>query len=209
MPRDHESLVRKIEQQSALDPRLVEVLHRVDRAGFVPEQMKREAYLDRPVAIPDRQTTSQPSLIAHMIEVAAVGPDDRVLEIGTGYGYQTALLAGMAREVVTIERFKDLAETARANLRRAGIEGVEVLVGNGWEGAPERAPFDAIVVSAAATEVPPRLVEQLTEGGRLVIPVTRGASDDVWLYRKEGGSLQQVRLVTPARFVPFVQAGPE
>ena len=94
-------------------------------------------------------------------------------------------------------------------MRRAGIDGVEVIVGNGWEGAPERAPFDAIVVSAAATEVPPALEEQLTEGGRLVIPVTRGASDDVWLYRKEGGSLQQVRLVTPARFVPFVQAGPE
>ena len=209
MPRDHESLVRQIERQAALDPRIVAALQRVDRAGFVPEQLKREAYLDRPVAIPDRQTTSQPSLIAHMIEAAEIGPDDRVLEIGTGYGYQTALLAALAREVVTIERFKDLAETARANLRRAGIDGVEVIVGNGWEGAPDRAPFDAIVVSAAATEVPPALAEQLAEGGRLVIPVTRGASDDVWLYRKEGGSLQPVRLVTPARFVPFVQAGPE
>ena len=209
MPRDHESLVRQIEQRAVSDPRIVAALRRVDRADFVPEQLKREAYLDRPVAIPDRQTTSQPSLIAQMIEAASISPGDRVLEIGTGYGYQTALLAAVAGAVVSIERFPALAEAARANLGAAGIEGVEVIVGNGWEGAAERAPFDAIVVSAAAPEVPPDLADQLAEGGRLVIPVASGSTDNVWLFVKRGGSLEKVRLVTPARFVPFVKRGPE
>lgn len=209
MPRNREALVRLIEQQGLADPGIVDAFRHIDRADFVPEPLRKEAYLDRPVSIPLHQTTSQPSLIAHMIDAAAIGPGDRVLEIGTGFGFQTALLAHLAREVVTVERLNDLAQAARGNLDRAGIDNVELIVGNGWEGSSERGPFQAIVVSAAATEVPSALVEQLTEGGRLVIPVKSGGSDNVLLFVKEGDELHQKRLVTPARFVPFVQAGPE
>lgn len=208
MPRDHAALIEQIEREVA-DGRIVEAFRQTDRADFVPGQLIAEAYLDRPVAIPGRQTTSQPSLIAHMIDALALSPEDRVLEIGTGYGFQTALLARLAAGVVSVERLKDLAEAARANLARAGIDTAEVIVGNGWEGASEKGPFDAIVVSAAAAEVPSALVDQLAEGGRLVIPVSAGNSDDVWLFVKRGGMLQKVRLVTPARFVPFLREGPE
>ncbi len=208
MPRDRESLFRLIEG-SVKDPAVIQAVRATDRADFVPEQLRHEAYRDRPVTLPLGQTTSQPSLIAHMIEAAAIAPTDRVLEIGSGYGYQTALIARLAREVVSIERLSSLAEAARSNLNRAGIDNVEVIVGNGWDGVPERAPFQAMIVSAAAGSVPAALAEQLDDGGRLVIPVRVEGSDDVLLFRKDGPDLRRVRLVTPARFVPFVQAGPE
>lgn len=209
MPRSLESLAALIEREDLDDPRIAQEFRRLDRAGFVPHQLRGEAYLDRPVALPFRQTTSQPSLIARMVDAAAVKPTDRVLEIGTGYGFQTALLARLAAEVVSVERYAGLADGARANLAAAGIENAEVIVGNGWEGVAERAPFDAVVVSAAAMEVPQALIDQLVEGGRMVIPVTVGTSDDVLLFVKEGERLLRKKLVTPARFVPFVKGMPE
>ena len=209
MPRSQEALAGLIESEELSDPRIAAAFRAIDRAGFVPVELRVEAYLDRPVMIPFRQTTSQPSLIARMIDAAKVGPSDRVLEVGTGYGFQTALLASVAREVISIERFTGLARAARDNLLEAGIDNARVIVGNGWEGAPDAAPFQAIVVSAAATEVPGALVEQLDEGGRLVIPLKTAGSDDVLLFEKKGGELVRTRLVTPARFVPLVQAGPE
>jgi protein-L-isoaspartate(D-aspartate) O-methyltransferase len=209
MPRSLESLAALIEREKLEDPRIAEEFWRLDRANFVPDTLRGEAYLDRPVALPFRQTTSQPSLIARMVDAAAVGPADRVLEIGTGYGFQTALLARLAGEVVSVERYRELAAGAQTNLAAAGIANAEVLVGNGWGGVPERAPFDAIVVSAAAMEVPQALVDQLAQGGRLVIPVTVGPSDDVLLFVKEGERLLRKKLVTPARFVPFVKRDPE
>jgi protein-L-isoaspartate(D-aspartate) O-methyltransferase len=209
MPRSLESLAALIEREKLEDPRIAEEFWRLDRADFVPETLRGEAYLDRPVALPFRQTTSQPSLIARMVDAAAVGPTDRVLEIGTGYGFQTALLARLGGEVVSVERYRELAAGAQANLAAAGIANAEVLVGNGWDGVPERAPFEAIVVSAAAMEVPQALVDQLAQGGRLVIPVTVGPSDDVLLFVKEGERLLRKKLVTPARFVPFVKRDPE
>ena len=175
------------------------------REEFVPEELRREAYDDRPIPIPEGQTTSQPTLIAHMIDAAAPEPTDKVLEIGSGYGFQTALLALLADRVISVERWPLLVEAARRNLERNGIEGASVYEGDGWKGWPEEAPYDVIVVSAAAEELPAALVEQLAEGGRLVIPVKRGGSDDVVLYRKEKGKLETVRLVTPARFVPLVR----
>ncbi len=208
MPRSQEGLTRLIERDVA-DPRIVAAFRSVPREGFVPEGLKGEAYRDRPVPIPHEQTTSQPSLIARMIDAARVQGDDRVLEVGTGYGFQTALLAKLAREVISVERHAGLAEAARKNLKRAGIDNASVIVGNGWDGAPGAAPFEAIVVAAAADEVPRALVEQLAEGGRLVIPVKRGGSDDVLLFEKKEGELIEMRLVTPARFVPLVQGGPE
>jgi protein-L-isoaspartate(D-aspartate) O-methyltransferase len=140
-----------------------------------------------------------------MIDAAAPKPTDKVLEIGSGYGFQTALLALLADRVFSVERWPALAEAARLNLERNGIEGAGVYVGDGWKGWPDEAPYDVIVVSAAAEELPEALVEQLAEGGRLVIPVKRGGSDDVVLYRKSNGRLETVRLVTPARFVPLVR----
>ena len=209
MPRSHEALVRLIEKQGLSDTRIVDAFRVTDRADFVPQKFASEAYLDRPVPLPSGQTTSQPSLIAHMVDAAALGPKDTVLEIGTGFGFQTALLARVAARVVSVERLGDLAVAASDNLARAGIGNAEVIVGNGWEGAKDKAPFQAIVVSAAAVEIPEALVGQLAEGGRLVIPVKTAHSDDVLLYRKKEGELQKMRLVTPARFVPLVQAGPE
>lgn len=163
------------------------------------------AYVDRPVPLPERQTTSQPSLIARMIEAARPLPGDRALEVGTGYGFQTALLAQLVGQVFSIERSEALASAARSNLARAGIENAQVLVGDGWEGVPEHAPFDVMVVSAAASKVPEALEEQLAEGGRLVIPVTSASSDEVLLFEKVQGLVKRVSLLTPARFVPLVK----
>jgi protein-L-isoaspartate(D-aspartate) O-methyltransferase len=208
VPRDQQGLARLVEREP-VDARVVEAFRRVDRADFVPVDLIDQAYADRPVALPQRQTTSQPSLIARMVDAADVKKDDIVLEVGTGYGFQTALLATLAKEVVSIERHAELAEAARKNLAAAGIENVVVFVGDGWEGAPDKAPFDAIVVSAAAESVPQALVDQLSEGGRMVIPVKSGGNDDVWLLQKRNGVLHEVRLITPARFVPLVRSRPK
>lgn len=203
MPSSHRALARLVRRD--LGPgRVSDAFAEIDRAGFVPAGSV-EVYRDRPVPIPEGQTTSQPSLIARMIEALAPGPDDRVLEVGTGYGYQTALLAKLCREVVSMDRWESLAEQARRNLAAAGIENARVLVGDGWKGCPERAPFDGIVVAAAAPEVPSAYAAQLAEGGRLVIPVKRRGSDEVTLYEKRDGRLEDVRLVAPARFVPLVK----
>lgn len=192
------------------DPRVVEAFKRVAREDFVPEGSEREADEDRPVLLPHRQTTSQPSLIARMIEAAHVGPDDLVLEIGTGYGFQTALLAVLAKEVVSVERYPSLAERARSNLRESGALNADVYVGDGWEGWPERAPYDAMVVSAAAAEIPRALVAQLRAGGRLVVPLKRGRSDDVVaLVKGADDEMLEERLITPARFVPLVKGRPD
>ena len=204
MPRTQQGLVRLL-RRHGIDERVVQAFADVARARFVPRGSVSFAYADRPVGIPEGQTTSQPSLIARMIEAAAPSSTDMVLEVGTGYGYQTALLARLAGRVVSIERFDVLAEAARKNLEDAGIENVRVLVGDGWKGVPEHQPFDAIVVSAAAEEVPPALEEQLAEGGRLVIPVKGPVSDDVLLFVKTGGRVEKRSLLTPARFVPLVR----
>jgi protein-L-isoaspartate(D-aspartate) O-methyltransferase len=192
------------------DDRVVEAFKQVARRDFVPEGSEREADEDRPVSLPHRQTTSQPSLIARMIEAACVGPEDRVLEIGTGYGFQTALLAVLAKEVVSVERYPALAERARDNLKEAGASNADVYVGDGWDGWPERSPYDAMVVSAAAAEIPRALVAQLRAGGRLVVPLKRGRSDDVVaLVKGTGDDVIEERLITPARFVPLVKGRPD
>ena len=206
MPRDNEGLARLVRREVGPGP-VARAFEEVDRGGFVPPG-SHDTYRDRPVPIPERQTTSQPSLIARMIQALDPPPDGRVLEVGTGLGYQTALLARLSREVVSLERWETLAEMARANLTAAGTQNAVVIVGDGWKGCPERAPFDGIVVSAAATDVPEPFEAQLAEGGRLVIPVKRRGSDEVTLYVKRNGRLGEVGLVTPARFVPLVKEEP-
>jgi protein-L-isoaspartate(D-aspartate) O-methyltransferase len=208
MPRNKEELARLIQREGSADPRIVDAFRRVDRAGFVPDELRGEAYGDRPVTIPERQTTSQPSLIARMIDSVKPGPDDRALEIGSGFGFQTALLATLVKEVISIEAHQSLVEATRHNLERAGIGNASVLQGDGWLGHPEGAPFDVIVVSAAATSLPAPLGEQLADGGRLVIPLREHASDDVYLFEKKADLLVRVRLITPARFVPLVPGTP-
>lgn len=203
MRRSNADLVALVRRDLGSGP-IARAFAEVDRAGFVPPGAS-DVYRDRPVSIPEGQTTSQPTLIARMIDALGVGPDDRVLEVGTGLGYQTALLAKLCREVVSMERWETLARLARANLAAAGTQNARVIVGDGWKGCPERAPFDGIVVAAAATEVPEPFTEQLAEGGRLVIPVKRWSSDEVMLYVKRNGELSVERLVTPARFVPLVK----
>ena len=202
MPSGREGLARLVEREG-VNPRVVAAFRAVARADFVPEGARRKAYEDRPIEILEAQTTSQPSLIARMIDAADVLPGDRVLEIGTGFGYQTALLAALGADVVSVDRHASIAEAARTNLEAAGID-AEIVVGDGWGGWPERAPYDAIVVSAAASEVPAALEEQLVDGGRLIIPVKAQRGDEVLVFVKQRGHLVKTQLLTPARFVPLV-----
>src|SRR5215207_1144502 len=183
------------------DERVLEAIGTVPRADFVPSAFGGEAEVDRPIRIPHEQVTTQPSLVARMVEALGLEGRERVLEVGTGYGWQTAVLARLAGDVFSIERFADLAETARVNLARLSIEKANVFVGDGTEGLAEHAPFDAILVSAAFPEVPAPLAQQLAEGGRLVQPIGPGGNDDVLLFEKRGGDLEQVRFVSGARFV--------
>jgi protein-L-isoaspartate(D-aspartate) O-methyltransferase len=183
------------------DRRVLDAFRAVPRADFVPPGLAREAYLDEPLPIPHRQVTTQPSLVARMVEALALRGDERVLEVGSGYGFQTAVLAHLADFVWSVERWPDLAATARENLARAGVENAEVIVGDGSEGVPYRAPFDAVLVSAAFPEVPPPLVEQLASGGRLVQPLGSGGDEDVVLLERSAAGLERRRTITGARFV--------
>lgn len=201
-------MVRLLRRDGITDQRVIDAFRRVARADFVPREARSHAYADRPIGILEGQTTSQPSLIARMIEAARIDDGDRVLEVGTGFGFQTAVMAHIAAEVVSIDRFSSLVEAARNNLDQAGIGNVRLIVGDGWEGVPDHAPYAAIVVSAAATEVPPALSEQLSDGGRLVIPVKAASNDEVLIFEKDSGGLKRVGLLTPARFVPLVPGVP-
>lgn len=194
-------LVDVIRHAGIEDPRLISAFETVPRADFVPEHLVGLAYEDRPLPIPHEQVTTQPSLSAVMIEALDLEPSDVALEIGSGYGFQTALLARMCAHVTSIEIWDDLAEVARGNLRALGIENVVVIVGDGSLGAPDRAPFDAILVSAAFTRVPRPLVAQLVDGGHLVQPIGPGGNEMVTLFRKTDDRLVEVRDVIPARFV--------
>jgi protein-L-isoaspartate(D-aspartate) O-methyltransferase len=184
------------------DERLLRAFEEVPRAEFVPPECVARAYADVPLPIPHAQVTTQPSLVAKMIEALDLDGSERVLEIGTGYGFQTALLARLARSVWSVERFDDVADTARANL--AGLSNVEVVTGDGSRGLPEHAPYDAIIVSAAFHRVPPALAEQLPVGGRLVQPIGFGGSEQVVLFERSETRLERRRLVTLAHFVRLV-----
>jgi protein-L-isoaspartate(D-aspartate) O-methyltransferase len=183
------------------DERVLEAIAVVPRVAFVPAAFASEANLDRPIPIPHDQVTSQPSLIARMVEALRLEGAERVLEIGSGYGWQTALLARLAERVFSVERFADLARAARDNLHWMEIANAEVVVGDGTEGLPAHAPFDAILVSASFPEVPTPLVEQLAEYGRLDQQLGPGGKDGVLLFEKHGGALEHVRFVSGARFV--------
>ena len=183
------------------DPAVLEAMGTVPRHRFVPEAMRPYAYTDGPVRIGYGQTISQPYIVALMTEL--VEPDDsmRVLEIGTGSGYQAAILAEIVDEVYTIEIVPKLGESAAALLRELGYDNIHTRVGDGFHGWPEHAPFDAIVVTAAPDEIPQPLLDQLAVGGRLVIPVGRGSQDLVRVTRTDDGYRRES--ITPVRFVPM------
>jgi protein-L-isoaspartate(D-aspartate) O-methyltransferase len=194
-------LVAAARANGVRDLRLLEAIAAVPRAQFVPSGLREQAYEDEPLPIPHGQVTTQPSLVAQMVEALDLSPSERVLEIGTGFGWQTALLARLAGEVWSVERWQDIARTARSHLDRRGIENTTVVVGDGSGGLPGHAPYNAIIVAAAFPRVPPPLVEQLADRGRLVQPIGFGGTDEVVLFEKLGGVLERTRRVTGAHFV--------
>ena len=194
-------LARLVRDAGVTDARVLEAVGSVPRAAFVPAGEVDRAYRDEPIPIPHGQVTTQPSLVGRMLEALALEGGERVLEVGTGYGFQTALLARLAGEVISVERFADLAAAARDNLDSQNVMGVEIVVADGSGGLPARAPYDAIVVSAAFTRVPPPLVEQLVTNGRLVQPIGPGGHDEVVLFERGPVGLERRRSVTPAHFV--------
>jgi protein-L-isoaspartate(D-aspartate) O-methyltransferase len=197
-------LVDQLERRGIRDGRVLEAMEKVERHLFVPYDVRSAAYADHPLPIGFGQTISQPYIVAFMTEAAAIRPTDRVLEIGTGSGYQAAVLGELAAEVYSIELLKPLADTAARRLASLGYANVRVRQGDGYAGWPEAGPFDAIVVTAAPEEVPEALVEQLAEGGRLVIPAGPSGSQELFLYVKaEGGRVERKRLIGVS-FVPMV-----
>jgi protein-L-isoaspartate(D-aspartate) O-methyltransferase len=197
----YEDLVQAIVAKGVHDPRLLRAMRHVPRSEFVPPDLAERAYLDQPLPIPHRQVTTQPSLVAKMIEALELAGSEHILEVGTGYGFQTALLAHLSGFVWSVERWSDVAVTARANLARLGILNVEVAAGDGTKGLPEHAPYDAILISAAFPRVPPPFVEQLALGGRLVQPIGPGGEERVVLFEKGSEGLMRRRTIVGAHFV--------
>ena len=185
------------------DQRVLDAMGRVPRHEFAPEQYRGQAYEDHPVPIGEGQTISQPYIVAIMLEALALSPADRVLEVGTGSGYVTALLAELAAEVISVERHTTLADPARDLLVRMGYTDVKVMVGDGRQGFAEGAPYDAIIVSAASADIPPALLVQMAEGARMIIPVGPPDSQQLHLIHMEN-SQPRITLRELCRFVPLV-----
>lgn len=187
------------------DPGVLRAMDEIPRERFVETETRADAYADQALPIACGQTISQPYVVAYMTEQLGLRPSYRVLEVGTGSGYQAAVLSRLAAEVITIERYRTLAERARQRLASLGYDNVEVIVGDGLAGVPERAPFDRIVVTAAASSVPQPLVDQLAAGGVMILPVGPhgGSQHLVRLSKGEGGIVTCNELI-PVRFVPLL-----
>ena len=198
---------RMVEQQliarGVRDERVLAAMERVPRHEFVPSYNAVEAYEDHPIVIGESQTISQPFMVASMLEHAAIKPADVALEVGTGSGFQTALLAELAAEVFSVERFASLAESAQRILAHLNYANVVISTGDGSLGLPSAAPFDVIVVAAASPAIPPPLVEQLREGGRLVIPIGGAYEQDLYVVRKVNGAAHPQKLYG-CKFVPLI-----
>jgi protein-L-isoaspartate(D-aspartate) O-methyltransferase len=193
------------EQLSEFPPRIVAAIGRVPRHEFIPVEKKEFAYADGAVPIGFGQTISQPCIVALMTMHLDPQPADRILEIGTGSGYQAAVLAQLVAEVYTVEIIEPLARRAGEILRRLGCDNVHLRLGDGSAGWPEAAPFDGVIVTCAPEFVPLPLIEQLTAGGRLIIPVGPAGEQDLFVFQKQGGRLVELERV-PVRFVPMTGA---
>lgn len=195
----------QIEARGVTNPLVLKAMHEVERHLFVPSDAQKHAYDDYPLPIGHDQTISQPYIVALMTELINPQKEYRILEIGTGSGYQSAVLSTLVKQVYTIEIIPPLAEESRALLKKLGYDNIEVLCGNGYLGWPEQAPFDAIIVTAAPEEIPPALIEQLKIGGKLIIPVGRLFQDLKVVTKTESGVTQ--KSIIPVRFVPMVGKG--
>lgn len=207
MAREIEGDVRRTSErigQTELDPRVMESMRKTPRHEFVPEELKPFAYENRPLPIGYGQTISQPYVVALMTDLLEAGTDSVVLEVGTGSGYQAAILAGLVKHVYSIEIIQELSETATERLKRLGYGNVEVKPGDGYYGWKEHAPFDGIVVTAASSHIPPPLIEQLKPGGRMVIPVgSPFMVQQLMLVEKAATGEIRTRQILPVAFVPL------
>jgi protein-L-isoaspartate(D-aspartate) O-methyltransferase len=200
-----EAMVRKqLAERGIRDPRVLEAMRQVPRHEFVPETFRQQAYEDHPLPIGEEQTISQPYIVAAMLEHLVLEASDHVLEVGTGSGYVTALLSLLASEVYSVERHAALASTAEATLHGLGYRNVHIRAGDGTQGWAEFASFDAILVSAATSAIPPALFAQLREGGRMIVPVGPSSSQDLQLIAKFKGQ-PVVKIMEGCRFVPLVE----
>jgi protein-L-isoaspartate(D-aspartate) O-methyltransferase len=199
--KERRQLVEELREEGITNQLVLDALLKVPRHKFVPASYRHLAYQNRPLPIGKDQTISQPFIVAYMTDAAEIASGERVLEIGTGSGYQAAVLAELAKEVYTIEIIPELAESARAILRELRYKNVQVKTGNGYEGWAEHAPFDAIVVTAAPDEVPKALVEQLAVRGKMVVPVGTGFQQMVIITKTESGVVE--RRTIPVAFVPM------
>lgn len=193
---------QQIAARGVSDPATLEAMRTVPRHEFLPLRLRDEAYMDYPLPIGHGQTISQPYIVAFMTEAIRPQPGEKILEIGAGSGYQAAILAQMGADVYTVEIVEPLAEMARQTLDRLGYKNAQVLHGDGYRGWPEHAPFDAIIVTCAPDKIPPDLVPQLKDGGRMIIPVGGGMNQELILLRKQGGKVEK-QSVLPVRFVPM------
>lgn len=205
----HRMVERQIAARGVRDRRVLEAMENVPRHAFVPAEVLDLAYSDQPLPIGDGQTISQPYVVAYMTEVLEIGPRDRVLEVGTGSGYQTAVLAEIVNTVFSVEIVPRLARRAGRILRQLDVDNVQLMVGDGRLGWPRAAPFDAVLLTAAPREVPAPLFDQLRPGGRLVAPVGRGFRQSIRRWRKSVDGRLQDRELIPVRFVPLAGRPPE
>jgi protein-L-isoaspartate(D-aspartate) O-methyltransferase len=193
---------QQIVARGVRDPAVLAAMRKVPRHEFVPEDLREAAYEDGPLPIGEGQTISQPYIVAYMTEKLELGGGERVLEVGTGSGYQAAVLGELASEVYTIEIVEKLARRAEKDLERLGYENIHVRHGDGYRGWPEKAPFDAIIVTAAPGRVPEPLVEQLAKGGRMILPVGDAYQELILITRDDEGVVRRQRLIG-VRFVPM------
>ncbi len=199
---------RQLKPRGIKDERVLAAMAKVPREQFVPPDERAEAYQDGPLPLGYDQTISQPYIVAFMTEQLQPKEGDRVLEIGTGSGYQSAILGDLVAEVFTIEIVAPLAKTAEATLQRLGYKNVHLKVGDGYKGWPEEAPFDAIIVTCAPDKVPQPLIDQLKDGGRMVIPVGERFAQQLYLLEKKNGQLKESATL-PVRFVPMLRSKEE
>jgi protein-L-isoaspartate(D-aspartate) O-methyltransferase len=194
---------RQLRRRGIADERVLEAMAAVPRERFVSERLGRRAYADSALPIGSNQTISQPWIVAAICQGLRLDGDETVLEVGTGSGYSTAVIARLARRVISIERHAELAERARRTLDALSVDGVEIRVGDGSRGAPDASPFEAIAVHATAPAPPPSLLEQLLDSGRLVIPVADDGVDMLTAFTRRGDEIES-HVLAPCRFVPLV-----